>query len=129
MREATREQEEQSVAENMEDIVEVYAERLSAVTHAFALCCHTLQRATRRSESHTTCMILGRIMCEFECVVSVCECSPVHTLSSSGLLPRFSDFIDKYETVLKILLARSVNLKQVQPTYKCTNTHTHTRDT
>ena len=80
MREATREQEEQSVAENMEDIVEVYAERLSAVTHAFALCCQTLQRATRRSESHTTCMILGRIMCEFECVVSVCmcDCSPAH---------------------------------------------------
>lgn len=28
------------------DLVGVYAERLSAVTHAFALCCRTLQEAT-----------------------------------------------------------------------------------
>ena len=32
------------------DIVSVYAERLSAVTHAFALCCQTVQKATRRCE-------------------------------------------------------------------------------
>ena len=30
------------------DIVGVYAERLSAVTHAFALCCHTLQEGSGR---------------------------------------------------------------------------------
>ena len=34
--------------EGTEDIVGVYAERLSAVTHAFALCCHTLQDSTGR---------------------------------------------------------------------------------
>lgn len=31
------------------DVVGVYAERLSAVTHAFALCCHTLQKSSGRS--------------------------------------------------------------------------------
>lgn len=39
------------------DIVGTYAERLSAVTHAFALCCHTLQKASGRLvwESPITC--------------------------------------------------------------------------
>ena len=32
----------------------------------------------------------------------------VLSLTSPGLHPRFSEFIDKYETVLKILLARWV---------------------
>ena len=39
---------EEPVAEERENIVGVYAERLSAVTHAFALCCRTLQEATGR---------------------------------------------------------------------------------
>ena len=37
------------------DIVGVYAERLSAVTHAFALCCNTLQRANGR---YCTCELM-----------------------------------------------------------------------
>ena len=42
------EEEEEEGREGREDIVGVYAERLSAVTHAFALCCHTLQDSTGR---------------------------------------------------------------------------------
>ena len=42
------EEEEEEGREGRADIVGVYAERLSAVTHAFALCCHTLQDSTGR---------------------------------------------------------------------------------
>ena len=41
-------EEEEEGREGREDIVGVYAERLSAMTHAFALCCHTLQDSTGR---------------------------------------------------------------------------------
>ncbi len=54
------------------NLVEVYADRLCAVSHAFALVCTTLQRSNKRE----------------------------------GLLPRFLAFIDRYEKVLKVLLAR-----------------------
>ena len=48
-----REELEEADSKNKEeswnlDIVGVYAERLSAVTHAFALCCYTLQQASGR---------------------------------------------------------------------------------
>ncbi|XP_064396022.1 E3 ubiquitin-protein ligase HACE1-like [Halichondria panicea] len=59
-----------------QNLVEVYADRLCAVTHAFALTCKTLQRSTK----------------------------------SDGLLPRFLEFINKYENVLKVLLARNPQL-------------------
>ena len=52
---AEDDKEEETMAERNEDIVEVYAERLSAVTHAFALCCRTLQQASGRSEQHSLC--------------------------------------------------------------------------
>ena len=42
------EEEVEEKEKEKEDIVGVYAERLSAVTHAFALCCHTLQEANGR---------------------------------------------------------------------------------
>lgn len=46
--EAREEGEEERGREEREDIVGVYAERLSAVTHAFALSCRTLQEANGR---------------------------------------------------------------------------------
>ena len=48
MKEEVGGEEEEEGREGREDIVGVYAERLSAMTHAFALCCHTLQDSTGR---------------------------------------------------------------------------------
>ena len=82
------------------DLVEVYADRLCAVTHAFALCCSTLSKFDGRSVScdgHV--MISGDHVMVMLHVYLWCSCD-------GGLLPRFAEFIDKYEAVLKLLLAR-----------------------
>ena len=46
------------------DIVGVYAERLSAVTHAFALCCKTMQKANGRYS-----MVLTGTVYTCDCIV------------------------------------------------------------
>ena len=73
-------------------LVDVYSDRLCAITHAFALCCSTVRKS------------IGGCVCVCVCVTQKLIVNRI--LCSSGLLTRFSGFIDKYESVLKLLLAR-----------------------
>lgn len=45
------------------DIVGTYAERLSAVTHAFALCCYTLQKASGRLVGKSYYTLIHSLSC------------------------------------------------------------------
>ena len=61
--------------DNDADIVGVYAERLSAVTHAFALCCQTVQKATGRCgvrQGKVLITVFPRIVCARSINFTVC---------------------------------------------------------
>ena len=88
------EMEDESVKEKEgkkdEDIVGVYAERLSAVTHAFSLSCHTLQEASGRLVEDLPRGSLSLCLCVCVCVCYSCL---LHLLTVQGSCQDFQSLL------------------------------------